>query len=490
MRKISMRNYIFMRELWCDHRIGAVMLSVLLPLFLITGCTASSSKTTASTSTQLEPQTYFAPWVAGTTNGRGSNLSKITVPEIYAIDDTAGSFSQSIFGLGALLQGPQVINAGTTAKNSRGLLSLAITANYAYSSSSSTYEVTCSAANKNPCATTSGSFALEISGQSGGLVQIVGQPVAPLVAAVACPSLTTAQSWLFLTIPGGMAADSSGKPGAWTPSTDTAYGSVDISTNGSTVTFSNIKQYTLPSVGGTGTPSATATSPSIGTCGASTLGYTTSIPGYAVVTDPVLTSSLAPSATVGINTAGLLIEDNGVVTSGTNAGSYENVMGAGTGAVGLPKPASSIDVSALRSAQYLGFVRGAGIYSAGNVSGWSSHLTSFGFATTPSSCASVAASSSTILYGGDYTNDDPSTSSSGFGNCDLAIDLGTQSSSTNGLFPHATVWLGSDYAGNTKGSTYSFSAVAIAGQVNSKYAIFLLGVDDTEPWAVYLLQSN
>jgi hypothetical protein len=39
-------------------------------------------------------------------------------------------------------------------------------------------------------------------------------------------------------------------------------------------------------------------------------------------------------------------------------------------------------------------------------------------------------------------------------------------------------------------TTDSISAVAIAGQLNGKYAVFLLGVDSTQPWAIYLLQSN
>jgi hypothetical protein len=102
----------------------------------------------------------------------------------------------------------------------------------------------------------------------------------------------------------------------------------------------------------------------------------------------------------------------------------------------------------------------------------------------------VAASTGTLIYGGDYTNEDPSTSSSGYGNCDVAIDLGAQDSSNNGLYPQATVWIGAAYAGNTTGNTYSFLAVAIAGQINGKYAIFLLGFDNVQPWAIYLLQSN
>jgi hypothetical protein len=480
MEKKSMRYFLGMRSMICRSLLAFAATGMALSLLLLDGCGGASTKTTSSTS-QQEPQTYFAPWVAGTTNGSGSQLVQLTGTEIYAIDDTTNAFSQSIFGLGGslYLQGPQVINAGgpdSVRKNSRGLLSLGITANYAYSSSSGTYEVTDLAK--------SGSFAFEISGQYGGLAQIVGQPAVPLVAATACPSLSTAQTWLFLTIPGGMTVDSSGKPGAWSPTNDTAYGSVDISTSGSTVTFNNIKQFALS---GTSVTEATTT----GVCSSTKRGYTTSVPGYAVVTDPGLATLSEPSATVGINSIGLLVEDNGVVTSGTNAGTYENVLGAGTGAIGLPKPSGgSLDVSALRNAQYLGFVRGAGVYAGGNVTGWSSHLASFGFSTTPSSCASVAASTSTLLYGGDFTKDDPSTSSDGFGNCDLAIDLGAQDSTNNGLFRNAKVWLGSAYAGNTTGKTYSFSVVAIAGQLNGKYAIFLLGVDSTEPWTIYLLQSN
>jgi hypothetical protein len=485
MEKEAIRRFPGMRCLTYRSLLAFAATGLVLSMLVLNGCGGTSTRTTSSSS-QQEPQTYFAPWVAGTTNGSGSQLTQLTGTEIYAIDDTADAFSQSIFGLGGSfhLQGPQVINAGTVTKNSRGLLSLEITANYAYSSSSGTYEVT----DYSPVK--SGSFAFEISGQYGGLAQVIGQPAIPLVAASACPNLSTAQTWLFLTIPGGMTTDSSGKPGAWSPTTDTAYGSAEISTSGSTVTFDKIKQFTLPSTDGVGTPLSTATSPTTGICGSTTLGYATSVPGYAVITDPGLTTLSEPSATVGINSTGLLIEDNGVVASGTNAGTYENVLGAGTGAIGLPMPSSALDVSALRSAQYLGFVRGAGIYDVGSISGWSSHLASFGFPTIPSTCAAVATSTSTLLYGGDFTDDDPSTSSDGFGNCDLAIDLGTQDSANNGLFPNATVWLGANYSGNTTGITYSFSAVAIAGKLNGKYGIFLLGVDSTEPWTIYLLQSN
>lgn len=45
----------------------------------------------------------------------------------------------------------------------------------------------------------------------------------------------------------------------------------------------------------------------------------------------------------------------------------------------------------------------------------------------------------TILYGGEFADNDPS--SNAFGNCDLAIDLGAQDAKSNGLYPTATVFV-------------------------------------------------
>jgi len=122
------------------------------------------------------------------------------------------------------------------------------------------------------------------------------------------------------------------------------------------------------------------------------------------------------------------------------------------------------------------------------ITGWSSHLTSFGgISTVPSACASMATGANTLI-GGDFTNDDPSTSSYGKG--DVAIVLGSPQDSSNSLYPKATVCLDTNYAANTSGSIDTFSAVAIAGQINGKYAIFLIGDDNVQPWTIYLLQSN
>jgi hypothetical protein len=468
------------------------LLSGFALLVCIAGCGSNSSSVTPPTTTQ-GPQTYFAPFVAGTTNGN----TVFTGAKTYAVDDAAMAFAESTFLINVPMQtGPQVINSGSFTFGQRGLLDLGILTNYA-SISDGAFEAT-----NYPSPGKAGSFAVELAGQAGGLIQLVGQPASPLVAAIQCPASTTAQTYQFITIPAGLTnSNPQVKTVGWNPATDTAYGSVDISSSGSTVTFSNIHQYTLPSVGGSGTPAQQPPSSVTGACASTVFGSTTTL-GQLIVTNPGNGNTTPPQGSVGIGPTGLLVEHNGggdvntAMLPGTSpALFYDNTLGAGTGAVGLPKPASALDTGSLVGAQYLGFVYGAGIYAnSPSPAGWSSHLASFGFSTVPSSCASVAANTATMIYGGDFPQangqDNPSASSNGFGNCDLAIDLGAQDASNNGSFPKATVWMGASYAANTTGKTYSFSAVAVAGQFNGKNAIFVLGVDSTQPWAIYLLQSN
>ncbi len=494
---------------------SARSISTLVLASLVLGC--GSNKTTTSdmpTPPVQGPQTYFSPFVAGTTNGPSNVL--LTGAKTFAIDDHANTFSESTFQLQLpQQQGPQVINFGCFisqpqctpipsigAAGQRGLLNLGITTNYVSDSTSGVFEAT----TYDP--PQMGSFAVELPSQAGGLIQLVGQPVAPLVAATQCPNLKTAQTYQFVTVPAGLSNSTTSRPsGSWNPKLETAYGMVDISSDGTKVTFDNIRQYTFPVTGSSGNPSQPA-SPSVsGACGATVFGNTITI-GQLTVTDPVSggPASNPPQASIAIGPTGLLVEDNGSDPDGLSLPGtspslfYDNTLGAGTGAVGLPKPSGAVDIGALRNAQYLGFTYGAGVFS-GNAfappNGWSSHLASFGFSSTPASCASFAAQTGALvngIYGGDYPQangqDNPSASPDGFGNCDLAIDLGTQDTANNGLFPHATVWLGSSYVANTTGATYSFPAVAIAGQLNGKNAIFVLGIDSTQPWAMYLLQSN
>ncbi len=492
MREINMQHFNRNRALSL-RLVGKTLFCCGAVLLGLAGCGGDvHSGQSTSPDSPSGPANYFAPFVSGTTNG-GSTLS---YPELYTIDDSAKTFDQTNFQLNPpLQQGQQVINAGVmdagtpNAANTRGLLSLGITANYTPNSTTNLFDA------HPPAKSGSFSFAVELPNQAGGFIQIVGQPAAPLAPATTCPSSSTAKTWQFITIPAPQFSSISAGGVSWDPTTDTAYGTVDISGSGATVSFKNIQQFTLPSAGGTGVPAQPSASAATGTCASTFFGDITSLPGQLVITAPGQSNTAPPQAMIGIGPTGFLVEDNRAYANTTlpdtnPALHYNNVLGAGSGAIGMPQPASQVDTSALAGARYLGFAYGAGIYNANSGSGWNSHLTSFGFSTTPSSCASLVASSSTILYGGDYTTDDPSSSSDGFGNCDLALDLGAQDSAHNGLFPHATVWIGASYAGNTSGTKYSFSAVAIAGQLNEKNAIFVIGADSKQPWAIYLLQSN
>ena len=454
-----------------------VRLGVVVFLCWFAGC-GSSSKQTTTTTTTAAPQSYFSPYVQGSVGSQA--------PQTYTLDDVADSFSETSYQTQAL-PGPQVLNAGSLGVGQRGLRNLTITTTYIFDGIHS-YDP--SAVNQP------GGYALELAGQAGGLMQMVGQPAAPLVAATTCPDSSSAQTYLFITIPNEYASGSAGSEPAttWNPATDTAYGSVEVTASGGTVSFQKIQQHTLPSAGGSGSPAEPSAASVTGACGPSVLGNVTEVPGQLAITDPGAGTSLPAQAQIAIGPTGLLAENNGsgqVMTGSSPVLDYENVLGAGSGAVGLPQPSSALETSAVVGAQYLGFIYAApGQNSSGGAVPLSSNLVSFGFSSTPSGCASIAPGSSTLIYGGDFAGGDPASSSSGFGNCDFALDLGTQDASSNGLYPNATVWAGASYAGNTTGATYSFPAVAVAGQLGGKYAIFLIGFDSAQPWAIYLLQSN
>lgn len=473
---------------WQKREKAALAASLLL--FVFAGCggdhTAIKSSTSSSGSTSVSgPQKYLAPVVYGTSNQRGSTSSLILTPQTYSLDDKVpGAFSQSTYVLNPPVQeGPQVLNVGNLSIGQRGLRSLGLMVNYQVDANGASY----APVTYDPPKT--GNYAVEAPGQLAGLIQLAGQPVAPLVAATVCPNFSSPQTYEYLTIPAPMlAAGQAPQPFGWDPTKETAYGTVDISTKGSTVTFQNIDQYTLPSVGGSGRPSQPSTASLSGACGATFYGQSISVPGELIIKKPGTSTAVPPQALIGIGAnVGLLVEDNGSsgsVLEGTSpALYYHNVLGAGTGAVGLPKPASPMSASTLTGSQYLGFVYGAGAYSSSGVSDWSSHLVSFGFSSTPQNCASIATNKGTLIYGGDYTND--------AGVCNVIIDLGdVQSSKINGLFPQAKIWLLADYSANKTGQTISFPAVAITGQLSGKNVIFVLGVDGTQPWAIYLFQSS
>ena len=446
---------------------------------VVAGCNGlPNAAETASETSKGAPQVYMAS-VVGETNGVTS------VPQTYTFDNTADTFQQATNQLrnGSQLQ---INNSGEIKPLARGLLELNTTYSFPFGTAGvgTTY---------NP--PQGGSWAVELPDNTGGLVQLLNQPFTPMVAAV-CPTSSKSQTFQFLTVPNSLLIPAAGTaPTAlqtWNPALETAYGSVDISGSGSTVNLANTKQSTFPSSGSASAPTMAYAASASGVCSATLYGNTISVPGQVVIMNPGSGETVAAAATMGISTSGLLVESNGANSSTP----YQNALGAGTGAIGLLKPSAPVDTGTLVSAQYNGFIFGSG--NASMPTGFSSSVASFGFSTTPASCTSVASPTSTLIYGGDFANNDPSVaavqSSGGFGSCDYAIDLGTQDTSNNGYYPAATVWVGASFSGNITGNTYSFPAIAIAGQLAGKNAIFVLGVDTTgtpnQAQGIYLLQSN
>ncbi len=436
----------------------------LLTAALAAMLSACGSSAHIPVATASGPQVYMTPVVAG-----GDATHATASLATYSIDDDRKTFVQATYSS----SGEQVNYAGSIAPFQRGLLSLGVT-----NSDNSVTKVT-------------NGWAFELADQAGGLVALQNQPFAPLVPALSCPAMTTPETFLFITLP---APPTTGAQQLlqWNPQTETAYGSVDIDASGTTVTLNNISQHTLPSSGGTGVPSDPSPTSVTGACSSTVYGNTISISAQVTITNPGSGQNVTPQALLGIGPSGLLVENNGMNSSTIPL--YENALGAGTGAIGLPKPSAAVNTGSLVSAQYLGFFFGTGTGFSDSNTNWSTSLASFGFSSPPASCASITPQTDTMLYGGDFTNNDPTSSTTGYGNCDFAIDLGTQDAANNGLYPAATVYVGSGFGANITGKTYSFPAVAIAGQLNGKYAIFLIGTDSVgspnQAWGIYLLQSN
>ena len=201
---------------------------------------------------------------------------------------------------------------------------------------------------------------------------------------------------------------------------------------------------------------------------------------------------------ISIGSAGLLVSNFNPVLGGLGA------FGGGTGVIGVAEPSSALDVNSAISAKYNGF-----IFSPSNsvkqsngyditvlASAFGNHTA--GSQTCSTLQASLAANnaqggkvpvlpSPNSIYGGEFLTvaaagsvNDP-TGASGSENCDVVIDLGTQDPNNNGLFPNATVFIGSNFPPFSVSHPWtcggacavSFPAAAIAGQVQGHYVIFV-----------------
>ena len=458
--------------------------------FLAGGCGSNSGSKGGPGQTSNPAQVYLAA-------GVGSSASGVEALSTFTLDSTAGTFVITSFAPSGVTistvagstvsSGATILESGKTSTLSNGVVRL-----------DATYFPGAVRSSASPSSQTRSS-AVEIPNQAA-LAEVEASnsygtftTFTPLVPTQFCPSLQSPQSFQFVTIPRNSSNN------GWNPNTDTAYGSVSVSTSGSAVKFSNITQYTLPATnGGTpGTPTNPASGSAATTCSATLFGETMSIPNADTVQDPGGTSqSSSPSATVGISPSGFLLEDSG---SGQGGSSYDNVLGAGYGAIGLQQPSSALNTSTVVAAHYQGILYGAHDGSIGSIGGPGFRLIgSFGdptqtAANCPHDLTTSVPNGASVIYGGEFANNDPS--SNAYGNCDLAIDLGTQNATTNGLYDKATIYVSASFLPyNSSMQPYHFAAVAIAGQIAGKYAIFLIGLDTAgnpqQPWGIYLLQSN
>ncbi|MGD0730969.1 MAG: hypothetical protein ABR956_06875, partial [Terracidiphilus sp.] len=313
-----------------------LLLAASLGLF-VTGCSSGSS-TAGNPAPPANPsQLYFAPTM-------GDDYQAT-----YAIDHTANTFVRSVdYTENSTADGLTITDSGGISPLSNGIVSLGETYHNSLNGSTSVY---------NPAQT--GNWAVELPGQAALIGMADYTNFTPAVPTGACPGIATAETLQFVTIPNRLSSSSTAiTPNKWDWQLETAYGSVTIATTGTTVQFSNIVQNTFPVNGAPGTPANPGQGSVTAACAPTFFGQTISVPGSVTVQNPGTQETVPPSATIGIGPSGFLVEDAG--SSQIQGQTYENILGAGFGAIGLPMPSGALTTSTVAATQYQGFLYGSG----------------------------------------------------------------------------------------------------------------------------------
>lgn len=445
----------------------ALVVSILL---LSGGCGETAKPVVSPAAGQVE--TYFG----GPFNVTGSSVSQSAVAFDHSANQIAVSGHIISNASGTPVQVPLTIINGTFTSADTGFL--AITETLATISGSPSAQ--------NPPIT--GAWAVEIPG-AGALANFLTLHTAgPISAAptamaqnTACPNFTNPSPFLYVPVPNAALL------------TDLAdYGIVQISSLGSAVTFA-----TQPFLVG---PNPQTTSTVTGGCSQTVFGAVTAYP-----LNTYGTSGPLPEL-ISIGSSGLLVSNFDPGLGGLGA------FGGGTGVIGVAEPSSSLAVNSVISAKYDGF-----IFSPSNpvkqANGYDITVLASAFgnhAATSQACSTLQASlaanngqggkvsalpSPNSIYGGEFLTVSPAgsvndpTGASGSENCDVVIDLGTQDGNINGLFPNATVFIGSNFPPFSVSGPWtcggvcavSFPAVAIAGQVDGHYVIFVTASSGSTP---------
>jgi hypothetical protein len=457
--------------------LAARSLCVCCALLALGGCGQTAPPVTTPATGKVN--TYFGGPFVVTVNPLGQSSS--------SFDHSAGQIGVSAFVSNAqsIIVPTQVLN-GTFTSADTGFL--AVSENFATTSSGYLPQ--------NP--PLSGAWAVEIPG-AGALANLLsvqtgtGSVAATIKAApaamadnTACPVFEQQTPFLYVNVP-----NTSSQSGADTSD----YGVVAIAAQGSAVTFS-ATPYLIGPLSGT---ASTVT----GGCSVSTLGAVTSYP---------LNSYGTPS-----NTELISIGKSGLLVSSFKTGGAVSSLGAfggGNGVIGVQEPSSPVDLPSIIGAKYNGFM-----YAPKNNVPETYDITTlasaFGnHAGSDPACSALQTSlaanhgqgAGTVaslpftdtLYGGEFLTvgssssvNDPS-GALGSENCDVAITLGIEDPNSAGLFPHATIFIGSNFPpfsisnpwncfGTTSVCAVSFPAAAIVGYVQGQYVIFVTASANSNP---------
>jgi len=438
----------------------ALLFTLSLALICIGGCGQTATPVTSPATGKVNP--YFG----GPFNTAGTAFGQ----SLSYFDHAANQVNVSALVNSSTLV-PSNVMGGTFSTADTGFLK--VTENFATTVNGFTAQ--------NPPLT--GAWAVEVPGAGaiGNFLTVTSTgalSAAPVAMAVNndCPNFAKPASYLYVTVPSASAR------------THTAdYGSVSISTQGSAVTFGT-QPYLI------GAP-AEASFKSTGGCSNTNLGALTAYPLNSFGTAPNI-------ELISIGSTGLLVS-----SFNTSGGVGSNgAFGGGGGVLGFTQPSAPVDATAVVGTQYNGLV-----FSPQNRVTETYDITalasSFGnHSATSQACSTLQASlaanngqgagtvpvlpSANTVYGGEFltvtgtgTVNDP-TGATGSENCDLAIDLGQQDPTNNGLFPNATIFVGSNFPpysstnpwncqGTTSVCAVSFPAAAVVGKVQGLYVIFV-----------------
>jgi hypothetical protein len=472
----------------------AILLSLCFAVSFVNGC-GQTARTVTSPASSLVDSYFGGPFSVA-----GSDLAKSNA----TFDHAGKQINVAAFISTQTARVPTDIIGGSFSTADTGFLN--ITETFATNSSGVISP-------QNPPLT--GAWAVEIPG-AGALANLLSgggssPHAAPAAMAenTACPSFSDLTSYLYVAVP---------DPAKLT--SDTAdYGGVTLSSQGSAITFR-----TQPLVIGVPRPQGFNVTAA---CSLTNLGALTAFP---------LNSSGTASnlELISIGRSGLLVSSFNRGASGTSLGAF----GGGTGVLGVVQPAGPVDVNAVVSAHYNGFMYSPlnrvpanyditvlasafGDHSASS-NACSALQTSLAANNGQGAGTVAALPSSNSLYGGEFLStaasgavNDPS-GTNGSENCDVVIDLGIQDPTADGVFPNATVFVGSNFPPFSIANPWlcsdtgsicavSFPAAAVVGQVQGQFVIFVaasassipsarlpdnFGNRQAQPVGIYLFQKT